>query len=453
MTARSPLRLELGRTGSLALPLVGGQLAHMGMGFVDTLMMGRYSTTALAGVAVGNSLWSPASLFALGILLAIPPSISRLSSRAGAFESGEIDAVVRQALWIAFGLSVALGTVLVRAEHILPWMKVVPEILPSADSYLAGLVWGVPAWAATLALRFACEGLGNTKPTLWLSVLGLPVNAGANAVLIYGAAGIPPLGALGCGLATALVWWLQLAGVVVYLRTSESFPTLRGALRWERPDATHLRPLLALGIPIGLTVFFEVGLFGASGLLVASLGVVEAAGHHIALNVTSVLFMIPLGIALALTIRVGAAAGADDREGVVRAAGVGTALAMGAQLVSITIMLTLPGRIARLYTQDPQLIELTRVLLRLAAAFQISDGLQVCAAAALRGLHDTRIPMVLTLVSYWGIGLPLAWYLGIRAGGGPPGVWVGLVAGLTAAAISLGYRFHVRTRPGIPLTG
>ena len=436
-----PFRRELGRTTRLALPIVGAQLATCGMNFLDTVMSGRVGPAAMGAVAIGSGFFGTLLFFMSGVLMSVPPSVAQL---AGAGRQEEIGALVRQAFWIAGGLVLLAWGVLSQSGHILQAFKVDPALAPTAVGYLDALSWGIPGLCGFLTLRFLCEGAGRTRPTLYFSLVGLVANFLANYVLIYGHYGFPALGAIGCGYATALVWWLQLIGLLVYVQVRLGSLHVFGS--FVAPAWGVIRELLRVGLPIGISLFMEASLFGTVALLMGSLGTTSVAAHQVALNFTALTFMVPLGISMAMTVRVGNAVGRRDAPGVRCAAASGFVLAMVTQLCSATAMVLVPALIGRIYTDDPSVIGIAVELLFLAAVFQISDGLQVASAGALRGVKDTRIPMLVTIVAYWGVGIPLGHYLCFAQGQGPRGLWGGLIGGLSVAAVLLVARFWILSR-------
>ena len=258
--------------------------------------------------------------------------------------------------------------------------------------------------------------------------------------MIFGGFGLPALGVVGCGYATALVFWLQFIGLGLYTLRGQRFRSL-ALWRVAGPAAKPIWVLLKLGTPIGVAVFVEASLFSGVALLVGRLGAEMVAGHQVAVNFAAVTFMVPLGIGMAATVRVGERVGSEDMPAARRAGLVGIGLALSAQCIAAAVMATLPRWIARIYSADAGVVEAASGLLLLAAIFQIPDGLQVSSAGALRGLKDTRVPMLITLVAYWGVGLPLAWTLGIGRGLGAQGTWIGLIAGLATAGLLLFARF------------
>ena len=451
--AGAPLPARIRREASvlvrLAAPIVGGQVAVTGLTFVDTVMAGRLSATDLAAVAVGASVWAAVSLTVLGVLLAVPPFIAEMD---GAGRHGEVGPFARQALWLGLGLSAVAVAVVVSARPLLVALDVRPEMVPLATGYLRALAWGIPFWSVYLVARFTTEGLGLTRPILYFGLLGLPVDVLGNWLLMYGRLGFPRMGAVGCGHATALVWVAQCAAMLVYLARRRRYEPLGLFSRLERPDPRTLGEILRVGLPSGGSLFVEVSLFAAAALLLASLGPAVVAGHQVAINFAALTFMVPLGISLGIAVRVGQAVGRRDPAGARFSALVGGGLALACQLVTAVVMVALPRRIARVYTADPEVVAIAASLLLLAALFQLSDGVQVSAAGALRGLKDTRVPMGIVIVAYWLVGMPLGWALTFRTGLGARGMWIGMIAGLTVAAVLLAGRFARVSSRGLAAT-
>ncbi len=423
---------------SIGGPLIAAQLAQMSMGFFDTVMMGRVGSTELAAVAIGTGLWHALFLFALGTLMALSPSVAQLH---GAGRIADIAPVVRQALWLSLALGLFCFLSLRHLEGLLRLIGVEPAIVAIADDYLSALSWGMLPVFAGMALRLFSEGLGRTRPVLLISLLGLVVNIIANYVLIFGHWGFPALGATGCGMATAISMGVILVGMGALLYWNRCYRVYDLFQCWDWPCWRILRPLLALGLPIGIGLFLETAVFAAVALLLGTLGAVAAAAHQVALNVAGMTFMIPLGLSMATTVRVGHAIGRGDPEAARFSGWIGIGLS-GLFMATMAVLIFVNHQIiARFYTDDLEVVAVAAGLLQLAALFQISDGLQVGALGALRGLKDTRVPMLIVVIAYWLVAFPLAWQLGIRQGWGPAGPWIGLIAGLTVAAVLLNARF------------
>lgn len=440
LQARRPrLARELKEMLRLALPLVTGQLSAIGMNVIDAMLAGHLDAHTLGAVAVGTSVWSLAIVAAIGVMLALPPSVAQLN---GAGRHEEIGPLFRQALWLALSLGVLLLIgVRVGGPLLVAVIGVDAALVPDVTRFLHAIAFGAPALTLFFALRGLSEGFGLTRPTMYFSLLGLALLGPVGYVLMYGRLGVPPLGARGSGIATATVLWVEALAFLAYVASRHHYRALRLFARFERPAPAAIGELLRIGVPMGVSVFMEASLFVAVALAIGTLGTDVVASHQIAINVASVTFMVPLGIAMATTVRVGHAVGRGDPDGVRDAGTVGFLLTLIAQGVSAALMLTVPQRIAALYTGDDIVIALAARLLVLAGLFQFSDGMQVAAAGALRGLKDTRVPMLITTFAYWGVGMPVGWWLAFRAGYGARGMWMGLIAGLSMAAVLLSTRF------------
>jgi MATE family multidrug resistance protein len=438
------LRRELSETVVLALPVIAAQLTGVGMTFVDAMLAGHLSAHTLGAVGVGANTYALAFITSLGLMMAVPPSVAQL---AGANRHGDIGALFRQALWLA----AAIGAVLVAALYflgprLLGAIGVAEGLRDETTAFLHAIAWGIPALTGYFALRGVSEGVGLTRPSMYFGLFALVLLAPIGYVLMYGKLGIAPMGAAGAGAATAIVLWLQFLGLATWVRLRPEYARLNLFAQFDRPSAAAIGELLRIGVPMGFTVLMEAGLFAAAALSLAKLGETTAASHQVALNVASIAFMIPLGLAMAITVRVGHAVGRGDATGVRYAGFVGIGLAFATQVVATSLMFAFPQTIVGLYTSDAAVTALASQLLVLAGIFQFSDGVQVASNGALRGLKDTRVPMVITVLAYWAIGMPIGWWLTFEAGYGARGMWIGLIAGLSVAAVLLFLRFWREAR-------
>lgn len=430
---------EAGLLARFAGPLIVAQLLQVGMAVTDTVMAGRLGPLELAAVALGSALWLPIFLSATGVIMALSPSVARLK---GARRIGDVGALYRQGLWLALLMALLVTPATVWIGGLMPLIGVDPHVVPIAQRYLNAIAWGMPAACLYLAGRFLTEGLGLPGPVMYIQAVALLVNALGNYVLMYGKLGIAPMGAVGAGWSSALVLSLNAILVHGWLVLHPVYRQSRLLAALELPNLAQLWRLLRLGVPIAASIIAESGLFAAASLLMGTIGAVAVASHQVAVNYAALAFMVPLGLSLAITVRVGNAAGAGRRDRVRLAAAVGMGLAMATMACSALLLLAFRETIASLYTADPEVIVLAGQLLLVGALFQVSDGLQVSAAGALRGLGDTAIPMVMTAFAYWAVGLPLGYLMAFRAGWGPVGLWFGLTAGLSAAALLLSLRLR-----------
>lgn len=447
----SSRRQEFTAQLTLALPILGGQLAQTANGFVDTLMAGRVSANDLAAVAVGASIWVPLYLFMTGVLMSATPILSR---HLGGEAYHRINPLAQQGIWLAMGLGVLSALILRSIGPVLVWMNVDPAIRPMVTGYLDALSWGMPGAALMLAMRSYTEAMNHTRPVLLISVIGLLINIPSNYVLIYGKLGFPAMGGVGCGWATTLVMWSMALMMLIYTHRHPVYQHAPLNLRQRYFEVPSLGYMLRLGLPVGLSIFFEVSIFAVIALLIGSLGAQTVASHQIALNFTSLIFMIPLSFAIAATVRVGHARGRNDQTSLRHAVQVAHMITIAIGSVASLSLVLARHWIPHIYTENQEVIELATYLLLFAALYQISDALQVCSNGCLRGFEDTGWPMIMTLFAYWGVGLPMGYALGLTTlfgdPMGPAGFWIGLVAGLTVAAVLLGLRLKWRMKQPMP---
>ncbi len=436
---------EILRTLQLAMPVVIGMVASFSMNFVDTVMAGRLpdKEIALAGIATGGAIWSGALMFLLGLLMSLQPVVAQLD---GAGERVKGGAEVRQGLWIALAVAVPFVLILLSGSTTLQWIAIDPQITPTSVKYLGALSWGAPAMCFLLVLRFFSEGSGHTKPTMYMGLLGILLNVPLNYILMFGKLGLPDMGARGCGIATSIVIWSQLVMMLCYVRFHRHFREFELFRQWDWPKWPSIANLLRIGLPIGGAIFVEGALFIGATLLIARLGALPASAHLIAMNFAALVFMVPLGIASAVTTRVGNALGRKEPEAARYAGLIGLFIILFSQTVSASAILLFPAFIVRIYTGDAAITAIAVNLLFYAAIFQYADGIQVCAAAALRGLKDTLFPMYINMISFFFVGLGLGYYLTFAKQMGPAGMWVGMIAGLSFAALLLTGRFLIKSR-------
>lgn len=442
---RAAAREHLPAIARLAAPLLVNNLCVGGMLSADTIMAGRLGAAQLAAVAIGSNFAGVFYFFAIGMLMALSP----LAAHAyGAGRDADIGSYIRQGLWLALGLGLLFVGALNAAEPVLRLIGIPDDTADLAGQYVRALSLGMPALCGFYALRFGSEGIGWTRPMMYTAVTGLVVNVLLNYVLMYGKLGFPPLGAVGCGYATATTWWLLFAILWIYVKRHRIYRAYAPLSRRELPDAARLREIVTLGAPIAGSLVLEGGMFNAAALLLATFGATAMAAHAIAINYAALMFMIPLSLNSATTIHVGHQLGRGDRRAGAHAAWTGVGMGVAVMVVSAGVMSVGRLQIAGLYTLDADVLRLAANLLLFAAVFQVADGVQVCTAGALRGFKDTRLPMIYNLVAYWGIGFPLAWYAGVVRGGGAQGVWIGLIAGLFVASVLLSLRLRRVARTG-----
>ncbi|MFK3659379.1 MdtK family multidrug efflux MATE transporter [Scandinavium sp. NPDC088450] len=433
---------------ALAIPVILAQVAQTAMGFVDTVMAGGYSATDMAAVAIGTSIWLPAILFGHGLLLALTPVIAQLN---GSGRRDRIGHQVRQGFWLASSVSVLVMVVLWNAGYIIRSMhNIDPELADKAVGYLRALLWGVPGYLCFQVCRNQCEGLAKTKPGMVMGFIGLLVNIPVNYIFIYGHFGMPELGGVGCGVATAAVYWVMFIAMLSYVKNARSMRDIRTHEGFVLPDMAIMKRLVQLGLPIALALFFEVTLFAVVALLVSPLGIIDVAGHQIALNFSSLMFVLPMSLAAAVTIRVGFRLGQGSTLDAQTAAWTGLGVGVCMAVMTAIFTVTLRSHIAMLYNDNPEVVTLASQLMLLAAVYQISDSIQVIGSGILRGYKDTRSIFFITFTAYWVLGLPSGYILALTdivvPRMGPAGFWMGFIIGLTSAAILMMLRMRFLQR-------
>lgn len=428
------IREELKPMTSLALPVVMAELGWMGMTVVDTMMVGRLNAAAIGAVSFG-ALWiNVLSFFGLGMLLGLDTLISQ---SFGAKNLRQCNHYLVQGLWIAVLLCPPLMLLAMAAIPFAHRWGVDAAIVNASTPYTEALLWSIPPMLFYVVFRRYLQSMNFVAPVMFALVSANLVNVLVNWLLIFGNWGMPTLGVAGAGWATTLSR-IYMGGVllafILYKESAASTGLFQTALRVDWPI---VRRLLALGFPVALQICAEYGVFAVATALIAKLDAIALAAHQIVLNVASVSFMVPLGVSSAGAVRVGQAVGRQDAEGAVTSGW--TALLLGATFMAFAgvAMLTFPEWVLRVFTSDESVFALGIPLLFVAAAFQLFDGIQVTAGGVLRGVGDTKTPMVCNIAGHWGFGLPIGYYLCFVLGWQALGVWVGLSLGLVAVALLL----------------
>ena len=425
----------------LAVPVTTVQVGMMTMGVVDTAMVGRVGAAELAAVALGSMYFFLISIFGLGVLMALDPVVAQ---GAGARDHEGVARGVQRGLLLACGLGIAASLLHLPAAPILALLRQPTDVVPIAGSYVRALIPGILPFFVFSVFRQSLQALHHTRALVIAIVVANVANVFLNWVLIFGHLGLPPLGALGAGIATSVTRWLMALGLL-----GAAWPLLRPLLLPLRPESWQREPLMRIvriGLPIGIHHELEFGAFGVTAILMGTLGTIEMAAHQIAINIASLTFMVPLGVGAAAAVLVGRSVGRGDGDDARRAAVVSLGTGIAFMGTSAAVMLLFPAAIAGLYTDLAPVVGLATALIPIAGAFQVFDGIQVVSAGTLRGLGDTRVPMLIGLVGFWLIGLPVSVALAFGAGLGPLGLWWGLVAGLGAVALPLLARVRVRFR-------
>ncbi|MFO8172807.1 MAG: MATE family efflux transporter [Longimicrobiales bacterium] len=436
-----PSRAELREVLDLAVPVVVVQVGMMAMGTVDTVMVGHYSGRDLAAVALGNLYFFSAVVFPMGLLMALDPVVSQA---VGARDERAVGRALQRGGVLALVLALPAALFLWPGDVFLAFLNQPEEVTPVAAGYARAAIPGIFPFLGFIVFRQTLQAMGRMAPIVWTILLANLANLFFNWTLIYGNLGLPEMGAVGSGWASSLCRWLMLVGLLVL-----AWPVLDPHVRPLGRDALQLRPLarmVRLGAPIGVQMGLEYGAFGTTGILMGWMGTVAMAGHQVALNLAGLTFMVPLGISQATAIRVGQGVGREDAGAARRAAGAGLLLGVAFMSGTALLFLTLPELLARAYSGETAVLILAGTLIPLAGIFQVFDGLQVVSSGILRGVGDTRTPMILNLLGFWCIGIPVGVWLGFRTTLGPVGLWWGLVLGLSSVSLLLLAR--VRTKMG-----
>lgn len=429
----------------LGAPILIAQLAQMANGVIDTMMAGHASAEDLAGVAIGASLWIPVLLFFAGVLGALQPSIS---GHRGAGKLHKIMPTTWQGIYIALVGMVVMILLLINMQPVLTILQLDATTATIADGYLDAFAWGVPALLLLTALRGLTDGLGHTRVIMVFSLVSTLLNLPLNYIFIYGFDFIifqlPAMGGIGCGWATSIANWVATIALLIYLNRSNAYKSFHLIGDWAAPARVEITRLLKLGLPIGFTMFVEVSMFCMIALFLAPLGATTVAGHQIVLNVASLLFMMPVSLGMALTLRISFLVGAADHDEARLLARSSLLLAIGISCINAPILFFGHEWLASLYTSDIAVQQVAAQLFMFGAVFQIVDVIQVTMINVQRGYKDTKIPMLIMLLSFWGICLPLGYALTFKdwltAPMGAPGFWMALIAGLTCAAFLLTVR-------------
>lgn len=447
-------RNEIKKLIALSVPVLIAQISQTAITFVDTIMAGNYSNTALSGVAIAVSIWLPTILFGQGLLSVLTPIISNLN---GAAKRHQVADHTRQGVVIALFLSVIMMLILYHSDKLISLRSSVehpidPEMVEVAVSFLRAIMWGVPAFLLFLVYRNQCEGLSNTKPAMVIIFIALLANIPINYVLIYGKLGLPAFGGVGCGITAAIIFWLMFFLIRLYTLTTTSQRDIRKTPITKLIDWSIIKKVVLLGTPLALAYFFEMSLFAVIALLIAPLGQITVAAHQIIFTISSLTFAIPLSLGVATSIRVGYLLGQKKLSLAKHTAYISLAISLTIAFIVALILVVFRTPIITLFTQEVAVITICMHLIILLAIYQASDYLQVVASNVLRGYKDTQSIFFITLLSYWVVGLPVGYILGLTdliiEPIGAAGFWIGIILGLAVAAILLMVRMiYIQKQP------
>lgn len=442
---------ELRATATLAWPLIIAQVAGILLFTTDVVMMGWLGPSYLAAGTLATGLLHPVFLGGLGTLTATAPMIAQA---IGARQFRSVRRTVRQGFWASFVLAAIIIPVILNSERIFLLLGQVPETAALAQTYLNFAIGATLPGLLIVGLRSLLQARGDTSVILWITVAGVLVNGLGNYALMFGNFGFPRLELVGAGISTTFVnsvMFLLALAYVVFHRRYKRYMVL---VRLWKPDWPRFFDLFRIGLPIGATLMSEVGMFGVAVIMMGWLGTNEVAAHAIALQCAAIAFMVPLGLSQATIVRVGTAFGARNPIGVARAGWTSMGLTLAFMSITCMVFLLAPAALVQIFLdparpENAESLRLAASYLAIAALFQLVDGAQVSAAASLRGLSDTRVPMLVALIGYWLIGIAVAYVAAFQFGLRGIGIWLGLASGLAFVAISLTLRFAWRDRLGL----
>lgn len=458
VVAPSKSSAELGALLRLAWPMMATQFFIMATGFIDTVMAGRSSALDLAGVTLGGNIMWPAFMLLTGVTMALTPIVSQLQ---GAGKVADAGARIRQALWFALASSALMVFICLKAEPIYATMGIVGPQVTIASGYLAAAAWGLPAVIFYVALRQVCEGLGQVRLPMWIAAAVVPLNALLNYVFIYGKFGFPALGGVGCGWATAVVFWVELL-LMLWVIKRPFFRATHAFTSWSWPQLGPLLRLVRLGLPIGLAIFLEMAVFSVMGLAIARMGVVELAANSVAGSLNWLTYVLPAGLGAAASIRVGYYVGAAQLTNAANVASIAFRVALVYGVIMSLLLVLLRGSLVTMYTNDVEVMQLAVQLILFVALYQIVDDANAVAVGALRGYKDTQVPMLYGLIGFWLVAIPLGTLLAFGLPAtvfgyllpqawqfdpiGVYGYWLALTLGLFIVAVMVSVRLFRTSR-------
>ena len=435
-------KLESKELLKLAVPAILAQLAQMSFGVIDTIMAGQYSADALAAVAIGVSIFNPIIVFVIGIFLALSPIAAQYNgdeNKLGITRTFQTGVVM--SLFLALPSAILLHSL----EPLLWGLGITPSIIPLASGYLNILAWGVFPLYFFFSLRFCNEGMFANKAIMYCSLIALPFNVVCNYWFINGGLGLPAMGAIGVAWATLVVWTIMAVSLLAYTLTANRYKEYNLFSQWLKPRIEDYKEILTVGLPMGIGLGLEVALFGAVGLMIGRYTVPEIAGHQVALNISSLAYTLTLGLSVAVTARVGYHIGKKNLSQARQTGFMGIAFGMVLSIFTATTMIVFYQSLIGVFSSDEFVLGVASQLIFLAAIFQLSDGIQVNASGALRGMKDTNVPMIICIIAYWVIGFPVGYIIAEYAGWGVEGYWIAIICGLTISAALMTHRFNKLT--------
>lgn len=432
------LREKYAQFIKILIPILVTQITMSLMTFFDTMMSGHASPADLAGVAIGSSLWVPVQTGLSGILMGLIPIVSQL---IGAGQKDKVGYHVIQALWLSIAIAGAVAIIgMFTVSPLLNGMNLEPKVHRIALYFLVAISTGILPLFGYIVIRSFIDALGQTKVSMVITLISLPLNVGAGYVLIFGKLGFPRLGGIGSGIATAFAYWCIFLISVFIAHKAEPFASFGVFRKWYGVSLAKWKELMKLGVPIGFAIFFETAVFAAVTLLMSRFDTLTIAAHQAALNFASTLYMIPLSICMALTILVGYETGASRLKDAKQYSYIGIGTATALSVATALIIMLFRENVAQIYSSEQDVVQLIMHFLIYAIFFQLSDAIATPIQGALRGYKDVNPAFWITLLAFWVIGLPLGHVLANYTNQGAYGYWVGLISGLAVAAVLLIWR-------------
>ena len=424
----------------LAIPLLATQIVASLMFFTDTIMASRAGHVDMASVSIATGLWSPVIFAIQGLLISVTPVIAQLhGDQTATNKNSKMTRIMYQGGYLALMICLVVLFIFQFSHIPLQRLDLEPELYLKSQGYLDYVVWGLVPASLFFVLRGFCEGVSLTKPALVVSLVGLVANIPLNYIFVFGKLGAPELGGAGCGLATALVQWISFASLLIYFMVSRKLKPFESFKRFIAPNKKEIKQLGKIGLPISLSLLFESTLFAFTALFIAPLGAIAVAGHQVAFSYSAIVFMMPLSLSMAATIRIGYLKGFGDMEKL-RVA-IKTCFVLATVFGLLVMMLTYFSReaIIAIYTSEPEVVALAASILVITAIYQLPDAIQVMSAGIFKGLKITKPLFYITFIAYWPIGFMFGYVLGrtdiIVPAMGPQGFWIGIVIGLTTASL------------------
>ncbi|MDH6426451.1 MATE family efflux transporter [Paenibacillus odorifer] len=435
MIQTTSLKQKAGQFFHILFPILVTQIALSAITFFDTNMSGKFGTVDLAGVAIGTSLWIPIQTGLSGILMGITPIVSQL---IGSKKDKDVAFQVTQGIWLSLIVSIIVLLIGSFAlSPILNFMNLEPGVRDVAFRFLSSISFGIIPLFGYTVLRSCIDALGQTRVSMCITLIALPVNVGLNYLLIFGNFGFPRLGGVGAGVASAITYWVIFAVALLFIYRSQAFVNLRLFRNFYFISLNSIKDLLKIGVPIGFSIFFETAVFSAVTLLMSRFDTVTIAAHQAAINFATTLYMIPLSICISLTILVGFETGSGRQKDARQYAIMGIGLAAILSLATALLLLFAGNHVAGLYSDEPDVISLIQHFLIYAIFFQISDAIATPTQGALRGYKDVNPAFIICFIAYWVIGLPTGYVLATYTDLGAFGYWIGLITGLAIGATLL----------------